>query len=192
VLPKSTEMDPWVRRGVEQRGRSSHRTVEALRARWEIMVSECRGRATPSYKQGHLSYSKWDQAASVLIRGIADNLSFERVLDLLTAIHLRHLERPFTHTEESLACVTVELMRRAAGPLGRHITDMHHENGTIRRSYRGEVSRQVRLSAAGYLELALGGAAIALAKREAAREGETQAVRANYHEAVRAIEQAAL
>jgi hypothetical protein len=57
---------------------------------------------------------------------------------------------------------------------------------------QGEVSRQVRLSAAGYLELALGGAAIALAKREAAREGETQAVRANYHEAVRAIEQAAL
>jgi hypothetical protein len=192
VLPKSTEIDPWVRRAEEQRGRLSHRILEALRARWDIMVSECRGRATPSYqKHGKLSYSKWDQAAYVLIRGIADNLSFERVLDLLTAIHLRHLERPFTHTEESLACVTVELMRRAAGPLGRHITDMRHENGTIRRSYRGEVSRQVRLSAAGCLEVALGGAALALAKREAARAGEAKAVRSDYYDAVRAIEAAA-
>ena len=83
----------------------------------------------------------------------------------------------------------MEALRRVAG-IGRFITEMRESNGTIRRSFRQEVSRGTRQAAGKMIRLGLGGAAQALAKREAARADKERVTRANYWQAVQAIEAA--
>ena len=79
----------------EARGRLKTLDLEALEARWAALVSDCRAKATPAYKDHHiLSYTGWDREASQLIRDVSEAISFTRALDLLGAIHLMTIERP--------------------------------------------------------------------------------------------------
>jgi hypothetical protein len=68
---------------------------------------------------------------------------------------------------------------------------MNSHNGTIEKSYRREMSRNSRLATARLLNLGLGAAAVALAKREAKRADEAKATRESYWAGVAAIESAA-
>jgi regulator of PEP synthase PpsR (kinase-PPPase family) len=89
-----------------------------------------------------------------------------------------------------MACCTVELLRRTSR-VSCKVVAMNNTNGTIARSYRREMGKESRLACAKMLTVALGSAAQALAKREAARAGEVKAVRADYWATVAAIEAAA-
>jgi hypothetical protein len=176
-LPHSLELDGYIRRAEGARGRIKHLLQDgALEARWANVVSDCRANAEPSYRQsGRFTHNKHATQAAALVRDIAENTAFLRALDLMTAFHLMNLETRF-RSPEAFACSTVELMRRAAN-VGRFITEQRESNGTIRRSFRKEVSKEVRLEAARLLELGLGAAARELAKLEhtrAAREAATQ------------------
>ena len=64
---------------------------------------------------------------------------------------------------------------------------MHNQNGTIARSYRREMSKNSRLAAASLLNVGLGAAAQALAKRESARADQERATRSAYFNTVQAI-----
>ena len=193
-LPDTYALDAAIRRMEQQRGRLKGLDLEALEARWVTLVDDCRGRATPSFKaHKRLSYSKWDAEASATIRDLAESLTFTRALDLLGALHLIRIERPTTFrsdgsgsSDEAFACCVVELMRRA-GNVGRRFARVL-PGETRQHSYRKELSRNTRLAAARYLNVGLGAAAVALAKREAAREEAARATRANYWDAVAAIE----
>jgi hypothetical protein len=57
--------------------------------------------------------------------------------------------------------------------------------------YRKALNLPSRLATAGYLQLALGAAGEALARREAKRADQERETRASYYEAVRAIEASA-
>ena len=152
-------------------------------------MDDCRARVTPTYKDRNvLSCNGWEREASQLIRDISEAISFTRALDLLGAIHLINLERPgFFKSEEALACSTVELMRRTSR-VNCKVVAMNNANGTISTSYRREMSRNSRLAAARLLNVGLGGASLALAKREAKRADEAKAVHSDYWAAVHAIE----
>ena len=190
ALPSTAELDKYVRRLEEARGRLKLLDIEALERRWTELVADCRGRATPTFKdQKVLTYNGWEREASALIRDISESISFTRALDLLGAIHLMQIERGAFRSDEALACCTVELMRRAAN-VGTKVVSMNAHNGTISNSYRREMSRNTRLAAARLLNVGLGAAAVALAKREAKRADETKATRTDYWAAVAAIEQA--
>jgi hypothetical protein len=153
--------------------------------------NDARAKATPSYKdKGTLSYTGWEREAAQLIRDVSDVIPFTRALDLLGAIHLMQIERHTFKTEESMACCTVELLRRTSR-VSCKVVAMNNTNGTIARSYRREMGKESRLACAKMLTVALGSAAQALAKREAARAGEVKAVRADYWATVAAIEAAA-
>jgi hypothetical protein len=191
TLPSTPELDKYVRRMEEARGRLKTLDVAALEARWVTLVSDCRAMATPSYKDHHiLSYSGWDREASQLIRNVSEAISFTRALDLLGAIHLLQIERNFFRSEEALACCTVELLRRTSR-VSCQVVAMNNTNGTIARSYRREMGKDSRLACAKMLNVSLGAAAMALAKREAKRADETKAVQADYWASVHAIESAA-
>jgi hypothetical protein len=191
TLPATHELDRYVRRMEEQRARLKLLDVDALERRWTELVADCRGRATPTFKdQKVLTYNGWEREASALIRDISENISFTRALDLLGAIHLMQIERGAFRSDEALACCTVELMRRAAN-VGTKVVSMNAHNGTISNSYRREMSRNTRLAAARLLNVGLGAAAVALAKKAAARADEAKATRTDYWAAVAAIEQAA-
>jgi hypothetical protein len=192
VLPATAELDKFVRRLEEARGRLKHLDLEALEARWDMLVDDCRAKATPTYKdQRVLSYNGWEREGSALIRDIAENISFTRALDLLGAIHLMNIERPGVFkSDDGLACRTVELFRRTSR-VGCKVMAMNSHNGTIEKSYRREMSRNSRLATARLLNLGLGAAAVALAKREAKRADEAKATRESYWAGVAAIESAA-
>jgi hypothetical protein len=171
------ELDGYIRRAEGARGRVKHLLKGgALEARWADVVSNCRANAEPSYRQsGRFTHNKHATQAAALVRDIAESIDFLRALDLMTAIHLMNLEGRF-RSDEAFACSTVELMRRAAN-VGRFVTEMRDSSGAIRRSFRREVSKEVRLEAARTLQLGLGAAARELAKLEhtrAAREAATQ------------------
>jgi hypothetical protein len=192
-LPDIYTLDPAIRRMEQARGRLKGLDLMALEARWIELVADCRGRATPTYKATmRLSHNQWETEASALIRDLGEAVTFTRALDLLGAAFLIQIERPQSfRSEEAFQCCVVELFRRAAGGhVGRRVAAMREENGTIRRSYRKEVARQTRLAAFRYLNVGLGAAAAALAKREAAREEQARETRAHYYDAVRAIEAA--
>jgi hypothetical protein len=176
----------------EARGRLKTLDLGALEARWTSLVSDCRAKVTPAYKDHHiLSYSGWEREASQLIRGISDVIPFTRALDLLGAIHLMAIERPgFFKSEEAFSCCVVELLRRTSR-VSCQVVAMNNTNGTIARSYRRELGKNSRLACAKILMVALGSAAQALAKREAKRADETKAVQADYWSTVAAIESAA-
>jgi hypothetical protein len=186
ILPTTRELDKRIRAAEEARGRLKLLDLNALEARWTTLVDDCRARATPSYKdRGTLSYSGWEREASQLIRDCAEQTTFLRVLDLLTAVHLLNLEG-YWRSEEAMGCSMVELLRRTSR-VDCKVMAMSAANGTISRSYRRELSRNSRLAAARLLNVGLGGAAVALAKLEAAREEKAQAVRSDYWSAVNAI-----
>jgi hypothetical protein len=190
TLPTTAELDKFIRRMEEARGRLKQLDLKALEARWTVLVDDCRAKATPAYKDRHiLSYNGHEREASQLIRDVSESISFTRVLDLLGAIHLMQLERKFFKGDEALACSTVELLRRTSR-VGCKVVAMNNANGTINRSYRREMGKESRLAAARMIAVALGGAAQALAKREAKRESEAKAVQSDYWSAVHAIESA--
>ena len=191
VLPSTVELDKFIRRMEEARGRLKTLDIEALSARWTTLVDDCRAMATPSYKDYHiLSYTGWTREAAQLIRDVSEAIPFTRVLDLLGAIHLMQMERRTFKSDEALACSTVELLRRTSRVSCR-VVAMNNTNGTIARSYRREMGKDSRLACAKMLTVALGAAAQALAKREAVRAGEVKAVQADYWATVHAIESAA-
>ena len=190
TLPDTYALDTAIRRMEEARGRVKALDLAALERRWTEMADDCRGRATPSFKtHKRLSYSKSDAEASGLIRDLAEVMSFTRALDLLGAIHLLNIERPTTfRSEDAVACVAVELFRRAAN-VGRKFARIL-PGETHQHSYRQEVSKQTRLATFRYLNVGLGAAALALAKREAKREEDARATRASYWQAVQSIAEA--
>jgi hypothetical protein len=186
TLPSTTELDKFIRRMEEARGRLKTLDLAALEARWTALVSDARAKATPAYKDHHiLSYNGYERDAAQLIRNVSDVIPFTRALDLLGAIHLLQIERRFFKTEESMACCTVELLRRTSR-VGCKVVATNNSNGTITRSYRREMGKDSRLACAKMLTVALGAAAQALAKREAARAGEVKAVQADYWASVHA------
>jgi hypothetical protein len=191
TLPSTAELDKFIRRIEEARGRLKLLDVTALEARWTMLVDDCRAKATPTFKDHHrLSYSGWEREGAQMIRDMAEQISFTRALDLLGAIQLLQMERGFFRNDEALACCTVELMRRTSR-VSCQVVAMNNTNGTIARSYRRELGKESRLACAKMLTVALGAAAQALAKREAARAGEAKAVQADYWATVHAIESAA-
>jgi hypothetical protein len=116
TLPSTAELDKYVRRLEEARGRLKTLDLAALEARWTVLVDDCRAKATPTFKDRNvLSYNGWEREAAQLIRDISEAIPFTRALDLLGAIQLMAIERPgFFKSEEALACSTVELMRRTS------------------------------------------------------------------------------
>jgi hypothetical protein len=188
TLPTSYDLDTAVRRMETQRASLKLLDVAALEARWQETVDTCRGQAEPSYRtSGRFTHNKWDTEAARIVRDIGESLPFTRAFDLIGALHLIAIERPvFFRTEESFACSTVEVMRRAAG-VGRFVTEMREANGTIRRSFRQEVPRNARLAAAKLLYMGAGAAAEALAKLVVKRAEKAKAVRHDYWSVVRAL-----
>jgi hypothetical protein len=186
-LPDTYSLDAAIRRMEEQRARLRALDIAALEARWTTLVDDCRGRAAPSFKaHKRLSYNARDAEASVVIRDLNDTLSFTRALDLLAGMHLLNIERPNTfRTVEAFACCVVEQFRRA-GNVGRGWSRVL-PGETRQHSYRKELSRNTRLATASYLNVALGAAALALAKREAKREADAKVTQADYYAVVRAL-----
>jgi hypothetical protein len=191
TLPTTAEMDKFIRRMEEARGRLKNLDLAALEARWTTLVDDARAKATPSYKdKGTLSYTGWEREAAQLIRDVSDVIPFTRALDLLGAIHLMQIERHTFKSDEAFQCSTVELLRRTSR-VSCKVVAMNNTNGTISRSYRREMGKDSRLACAKLLMVSLGSAAQALAKRESKRADEAKAVQSDYWAAVHAIEQAA-
>jgi hypothetical protein len=180
TLPALSEMDRSVRRLEEARGRLKALDLEAIEARWNMLIEDCRAKATPSFKdKGTLTYSSYEREAAQLLRDISEAIPFARVLDLLGAIHLLQMERTFFKSDEAMACSTVELVRRTSR-IGCQIMAQNNTNGTIQKSWRREMCRDSRMACATMLNVALGGAAQALAKRAASQESEAKKVRDSY------------
>ena len=188
LLPTSYDIDTAIRRMETQRASVSNVfDFPALERRWQETVDVCRGNAEPSYRtQGRFTHNKYETAASAIIRDIGEALTFTRAFDLVAALHLLQIERGAFRTEEALEFCTLEALRRAAG-IGRFITEMRESNGTIRRSFRQEVSRGTRQAAGKMIRLGLGVAAQALAQREAKRADRERETWTAYWQAVQAI-----
>jgi hypothetical protein len=187
TLPATAELDKFIRRMEEARGRLKALDLKALEARWAVLVDDCHARATPTYKdRGVLTYNGHEREAAQLIRDISEVIPFTRALDLLGAIHLMQIERRAFKSDEAFSCSTVELMRRTSR-VGCKVVAMSNHNGTITRSYRREMGKESRLACARMLNVSLGAAAQALAKREYKRADETKAVQADYWSAVNSI-----
>jgi hypothetical protein len=108
-------MDKFIRRIEEQVGRLPRLNIEALKARWEDVVSECRATAAPSYKdRGTMSYNGWTREGAQMVRDVSEAVTFERVLGMVGAVHLLNLERGFFISEEAFKCSMVELVRRTS------------------------------------------------------------------------------
>ncbi len=191
-MPLDSELAPYVRRAETQRARHQHLDVPALQRRWVVVVASARGNAAPSHReQGKLTFNVQEREACALIRDFAEaeGMTFAHCLDLMTALHLILIERPAAfRSEDAFKAVTVETFRRAAN-VGRRWAPIRSGMG-YQQSYRIEVSKTVRLATARYLQLGLGAAAEALARREAAREEQAKATRADYWQAVRSIDAA--
>jgi hypothetical protein len=191
TLPTTAELDKFIRRMEEARGRLKTLDLKALEARWTVLVDDCRAKATPTYKdRGVLTYSGHEREAAQLIRDISEVIPFTRALDLLGAIHLMQIERHTFKSDEAFSCSTVELLRRTSR-VGCKVVAMSNHNGTITRSYRREMGKESRLACAKMLMVSLGAAAQALAKREVKRADETKAVQADYWASVHSIEASA-
>jgi hypothetical protein len=191
TLPSTAEMDKLTRRIEEQVGRLPRLNIKALKARWEDVVSECRARAMPSYKDKRtMSYNGWDREGAQMVRDVSEAVTFERVLGIVGAVHLLNLERPFFRSEESFKCSMVELVRRTSR-VGCKVVAMSASRGTITCSYRRELSKNSRLAAFNYLLAGVGLAALKLAEIEHGRKEREQANKEAYHRAVNAIQAAA-
>jgi hypothetical protein len=186
-LPTTAEMDKLIRRIEEQIGRLKTLDIEALKARWEDVIAECRARAVPTYKDRNvLSYNGHDREGAQLVRDVSDAVTFERVLGIVGAVHLLNLECGYFLSEEAFKCSMVELVRRTCR-VGCHVVAMNNTNGTIGKSYRRELSLNSRLAAFEYLLAGVGLAARKLAEIEHGRKAREQANKEAYHRAVGAM-----
>jgi hypothetical protein len=187
TLPTTAELDQLIRRIEEQVGRLRTLDIEALKARWEDVVSECRARATPSYKDNRtMTYNGWDREGAQMVRDVSEAVNFERVLGIVGAVHLLNLERGFFISEESFKCSMVELVRRSSR-VSCQITAMNNVSGTIKTSYRRELSRDSRLAAFNYLLAGVGLAARKLAEIEHGRKEREQATKDAYHRTIQSL-----
>jgi hypothetical protein len=186
-LPTTSEMDKAIRHIEEQIGRLKTLDIEALKARWEDVISECRARAVPTYKDRNvLSYNGHDREGAQLIRDVSEAVTFERVLGIVGAVHLLNLERGYFLSEEAFKCSMVELVRRTCR-VGCHVVAMNNTNGTIGKSYRRELSLNSRLAAFEYLLAGVGLAARKLAEIEHGRKAREQATKEAYHRAIQSL-----
>ena len=84
TLPTTSELDRYIRAIEEQVGRLPRLNIEALKARWEDVVSECRARAMPSYKDKRtMTYNGWDREGAQMVRDVSEAVTFERVLGIV-------------------------------------------------------------------------------------------------------------
>jgi hypothetical protein len=188
TLPSTAELDRYIRRIEEQVGRLRSLDIEALKARWEDVISECRARSTPSYKdRGTMSYNGWTREGAQMVRDVSEAVTFERVLGIVGAVHLLNLERQFFLSDEAFKCSMVELVRRTSR-VGCKIVSMNNTNGTIGKSYRRELSRDSRLAAFDYLTAGVGLAALKLAEIERGRKAREQATKEAYHRTIAAMD----
>jgi hypothetical protein len=187
--PLDSTLAPFIRRAETQRARHQHLDVAALEARWQTVVDGCRGSAEPSFREkGKLSFNIHDREGSALVRDIAeaDGMTFIRALDLMTALHLMQIERPHAfRSEDAFKAVTVETFRKAAN-VGLMFAPLR-PGANRQQGYRKALSLPSRLATARYLQLSLGGAAEALAKREAKRADQERETRASYYAVVNSI-----
>jgi hypothetical protein len=187
--PLDSALAPFIRRAETQRASHKNLDVAALEARYRTVVDTCRGSAEPSYREkGKLAFNIHDREGSALIRDIAeaDGMTFTRALDLMTALHLFRIARPHAfHSEDAFKAVTVETFRKAAN-VGLMFAPLR-PGANRQQGYRKSLSLPSRLATAGYLQLALGAAGEALAKREAKRADQERDTRSAYYEAVNAI-----
>jgi hypothetical protein len=190
--PLDSTLAPYIRRAETQRARHQHLDVSALEARYWTVVDGCRGNVEPSFREkGKLTFNVHDREGSALIRDIAEaeGMTFTRALDLMTALHLFRIDRPNAfRSDDAFKAVMVETFRKAAN-VGLRFAPLR-PGASRQQGYRKSLNLPSRLATAGYLELALGSAAQALAKRESKREAEAKAVQADYWASVRAIESA--
>jgi hypothetical protein len=187
TLPTTAELDRSIRAAEEERGALKNLDIGALEARWTTLVNDCRAKATPSFKdKGTLSYSSYEREAAQLLRDISEAITFTRVLDLLTAVHLLHLEGRW-RSDEAMACSMVELLRRTSR-VSCQVTAQNNHNGAIKCSWRRELGKNSRLAAARMLTVALGGACAALALRKSKRADQERAARTAYYDVVRSLE----
>jgi hypothetical protein len=186
----STPPSPFIRRAETQRASHKNLDVAALEARWRTVVDGCRGSAEPSFREkGKMSFNIHDREACTLIRDISegDGMSYVYCLDLMTALCLLRVERPPAfRSDEAFLAVMLETFRKRAN-VGLRFAPLR-PGANRQQSYRKALSLPTRLAAARYLMLALGGAAEALAKREAKRADQERETRASYYDAVRALE----
>jgi hypothetical protein len=192
ICPLDSEIDPLILRAERQRARHRNLDVETLEAHFRTVVDMCRGKASPSFKDHcKLSFQVNDREGSALVRDISEGLDFVSCLDLLTALCLLRITRPYAFKEagkggdESFLAVVLETFRKQSGVGLKHSPLRPGMNR--QQSYRSSISLPTRLAAARYLMAALGGAAQALATREAKQEQTDRATRSNYYEAVNSI-----
>jgi hypothetical protein len=123
-LPTTAEMDALIRRIEEQIGRLKTLDIEALKARWEDVISECRARAVPTYKdRGVLSYNGHDREGAQLVRDVSEAVTFERVLGIVGAVHLLNLERGYFLSEG------IQVFDGGVGP--SHVSRGLHGDGHV-------------------------------------------------------------
>lgn len=192
TLPTTSELDRYIRAIEEQVGRLPRLNIEALKARWEDVVSECRARAMPSYKDKRtMTYNGWDREGAQMVRDVSEAVTFERVLGIVGAIHLLNLDRPgFFRTEESFKCSMIEMVRRTSR-ISCKVVAMSASRGTISCSWRRELSKNSRLAAFNYLMAGVGLAALKLAEIEHGRKAREQANKEAYYRAIGAMDTAA-
>jgi hypothetical protein len=189
--PHDGELAPFVRRAETQRASHKAPNIAALEAHFHAVVSRCRGQASPSYREnGRLTFNVHDREASAAVRDISEGggMTFIRCLDLLTALHLMEIERPHAfRSEDAFKAVVVEVFRKAAN-VGLKFAPLR-PGATRQQGYRRAMTLPTRMATAGYLNMALGGAASALAKLEAKRADSERSTRADYWQTIRALEE---
>jgi hypothetical protein len=185
TMPTTAELDHHIRRIEEQLGRLKLLDIEALKARWEDVIAECRAAAMPSYKdKGTMSYNGHVREGAQMVRDVAEAVTFERVLGTVGAVHLMQMERGSFLSEEAFKCSMVELVRRTSR-VGCMVMAQNNVSGAITKSYRREMSRPSRLCAFDFLLAGVGLAAQKLAEIEHGRKAREQATKTAYHQAIK-------
>jgi hypothetical protein len=196
ICPLDSEIDPLILRAERQRARHKHLDLDTLETHYRAVIDACRGKATPSFKEhGKLTFQIHDREASPVVRDISEGLDFISCLDLLTALCLMRITRPYAFKEagrdgdEAFLAVVLEVFRKRAGVGLKHAP--LRPGATRQTGYRAALLLPTRLAAARYLMMAIGGAAQALATREAKQEENDRETRAAYYGAIHAIEASA-
>ena len=200
-VPLDRELAPYIRRAETSEVATDIPTSQPLEAHFRTVVDQCRGQAEPSFREhGKLTFNVNDREACALVRDMveADGMTFLRCLDLMTALHLLRIESRYTFRggdgderdlPDTFHAVVVEVFRRVSNVSRRWAPVRPGANRQA--SYRVEMRLPARLQCGKYLQLALGGAAVALAKLEAKRADQERADSTNYYHAVRALEASA-
>jgi hypothetical protein len=194
-VPLDTELAPLILRAERQRARHQRLDVEKLEAHYQAVVDGCRGKASPSYREhGKLTFNVTEREACAIVRDCAEGegMTFTHCLDLMTALHLLRITRPYAFrsddsgsSDDTFLAVMVEVFRRRSN-VGRRWA-RSKPGATRQTTYRKEIARPVRLEAGRYLMAALGSAAKALATREARQADQDRETRSSYFNAVQAI-----